>query len=425
MGKKKLAKYKKDNKDLIEDTHFINKQKQQAQDLADLKDSDLFVINSQRSQKIKLREDRFKQYNTERSKYERDKIKKLMKKPESQSKKQKKKPEVFDIWNTPEEEIGMPKISKNKKRETEIKIKAIDKIRRVVVPQTGQSYNPPALEHKKVIDQIIVEEVEELKKETQLEWELNPELRPDMQALPEELAKLKEYCARRDNKKSKAPVEKSESDEEDGPTRISVNPPVDRKNALTPKKRKKREVHKQQEKERRREKKLRQQIHKERPLGKKQLKKLRQIREYNKKREIEERERWESEGVVSKPKKLGLYKYSKPKIDFTPEEELPESFRNQKGNDKLIRDQFDSFFRRNILPKEAPPNDRKKIKGTQFKEHNTNLAKRIIREKETEGDKAIQQAREKLRQRKRQTALIRGLKMPKDGKEEEEELIQL
>lgn len=170
---------------------------------------------------------------------------------------------------------------------------------------------------------------------------------------------------------------------------------------------------------------MRQLAHKNRPLGKKHLKKLRQIKEFKKEQEIREKEKWEKEGVVSKPRKLGLYKYSKPKVDFTPEEELPESFRKQKGNDKLIRDQFDSFFRRNILPKEAPPNDRKKIKGTQFKEHNTNLAKKIMREKATEGDKAIQQAREKLRQRKRQTALIRGLKMPKDGKEEEEELIQL
>lgn len=193
MAKKKLAKYKKDNKDLIEDAHFINKEKLKAQEMNELKDSDLFVINSKPSEKIKLKEDRFKQYNTERSKYERDIIKKLMKKPAPKTKKQEKKPEVYDIWNTPEEEIGMPKISKNKKREMDIKIKAIDRIRRVVVPQTGQSYNPPALEHKKIIDQIVVEEAKELKKEIQLEQELNPELRPDIQTLPEEIAKLKEF----------------------------------------------------------------------------------------------------------------------------------------------------------------------------------------------------------------------------------------
>jgi hypothetical protein len=79
MGnQKRLRKFKKDNKDLIEDTHHINKQKVKDQDMKNLKDDDLFTINEKPSQKIKLREDRFVRYNSERSKNERDKVKKLI-----------------------------------------------------------------------------------------------------------------------------------------------------------------------------------------------------------------------------------------------------------------------------------------------------------------------------------------------------------
>lgn len=168
---------------------------------------------------------------------------------------------------------------------------------------------------------------------------------------------------------------------------------------------------------------MRQKVHKERPLGKKQLKKLKQIREYNKKMEALEKEKWEKEGVVTKPRKLGLYKYEKQTTEFVPEEELPEAFRQQKTTDSLLRDQYDSFYRRNLLPKEAPPNDRKKIKGRQYKEHDSNTAKKLKLEERKKGDKARQLAREKLRERKRRTALIRGLKAPTETKDDDEELI--
>lgn len=368
---------------------------------------------------------------------------------------------MFDIWNTPEEEMGMKKISKNRVRDRNQLNKSKDSIRRVVVPQSGQSYNPPITEHQKVIDQVVVEEIEDIRKEVQLEQELNPNLRPEMETLPEEIQRLKDLSQRKTEKSKKGAKKKPEEvvaeveveaeveadgegdgdgegererevegegegeSDQDGPTQLAYNPPADRKNALTPKQRKKREIHRQTQKERLREKKMRQVVHKNLPKGKKYMKKLRQIKEYNKDIEVQERAIWETDGVVSKARKLGMYKYSKPKVDFVPEEELPESFRNQKGTDNLIRDQFDSFYRRNLMPKEAPPNDRKKIKGVQYKQHNTTSTKRNMRDQEKMGDKALQQAREKLRLRKRQTALIRGVKPPKEGKDDEEELIMI
>lgn len=162
---------------------------------------------------------------------------------------------------------------------------------------------------------------------------------------------------------------------------------------------------------------------KDRPIGKKRRKLLLKMKREKEQKEKLEKETWEKEGIVSNPRKLGLYKYNKPKTDFSAPDELPEALRNQKGSDNLIRDQFDSFFRRNLLPVEAPPNDRKKIKEKQFKKHRNNAEKQLIREQQLKGDHARQLAREKLRERKRKTALIRGLKAPVDKKEDEDELI--
>lgn len=210
MGKKqRMRKYKKENTDLVNDITEVNAQKAQAKEMAAIKDDDLFVINEGKTEDIKaarekLAADRFKQYNKERSKYERDQIKKLMKKPNiTETKPKKKKTEkdnLFDIWNTPEEEMGMKKISKNKMRDRDILNKSKDNIKRVVLPHAGHSYNPPAAEHKKVIDQVVVEEIEDIRKEKKLEEELNPSLRPDMQNLDEEIAKLKEYCQKKEEK---------------------------------------------------------------------------------------------------------------------------------------------------------------------------------------------------------------------------------
>lgn len=437
---KRLRKYKKGNKELIEDTIEINKMNAQEEEMAQLKDDDLFVINEGKSEEIKknrdkLAADRFKLYNKERSKNERDKIKELIRK-QQKSKDEQPKPKtkthsLVDLWNTPAEELGIKKLRKAHNPQ--------DNIKRVVIPHTGHSYNPPAAEHKKLIDQVVLEEIEDIRKERKLMEELNPDLRPEAKDLPERIAKLKQLCVDKEDKMKKKrrskskkteepevePAKEAESDDEDGPTKLSVNPPVDRKNALTPWQRKMRKIEKEMKKQKLVEKKMRQRAHKNRPLGKKQLKALRRIKNYKKQLEELEKEKWEKEGVVSQPRKLGLYKYQKSKIEFVPEEELPEAFRKQKGTDALVLDQFDSFYRRNLLPKDAPPNDRKKIKGTQYKSHKSNEHKKMIRDQEKKGDRATQLAREKLRERKRRTALIRGLKAPTDTKEDDEEIIAI
>ena len=398
--------------------------------LSKLKDEDLFVINEGKSENIKanrkmLADDRFKQYNEERSKYERDKIKKLMKNPDLTKKKPKKqKEEVVDLWDTPEDQLGI-KITKNYRRDKAILDKKHDKIKRVVLPLAGQSYNPPAVEHKSVMNKVVEEVKDQVDQEKKLELELNPELRPEAQDLDERIAKLKEKCLEMTLRKGLEPVGKIESDHEsdeddDKPTRLSVNPPVDREHSLTVRGRKMRNQQLRIKRQHIIEKRARQRAHKNRPPSKKKLRENKRLKELQKKNDEEERQKWESEGVVSKPKKLGLYKYKKQKTEFVVEDNLPDSLRKQKGSESLVLDQFDSFYRRNMLPVEAPPGDLKKTKVRQYKEHQTNTEKWMRLEAKRKGDRAKEMAREKLRERKRRAAIAKGQKLEKENKDEEE-----
>lgn len=210
MGnKRRMKQFTKNTRDELEDIIEINKIKQDETEVAELKDSDLFVINEGKSEDIKrnrekLAKDRFKQYHKERSKSERDKVKKFMTKtppPPQTREKETRVKGLFDIWATPEEHIGMKKISKNKIRDRNVLSKSIDKIRRVVVPHAGQSYNPPAVEHQKVISKIVEEEVQDIQKEEKIALILNPDLRPEVKTLPEQIAKLKEFCQEKEKSK--------------------------------------------------------------------------------------------------------------------------------------------------------------------------------------------------------------------------------
>lgn len=203
-NKRRMRKYKREARDLLADIEELNKQRmverEQEQQMAKIKDEDLFVINEGKKDEIKrtrekLKQDRFKMVNSLRSKSERDKIKKIMAKTPTTQNKKNKTPQnaLFDIWNTNEEEMGMQKMGKNKKKDLEMLRRTMDSIKRVVVPHQGQSYNPPAQEHNKLIESVVIEELKDIKHEDKLDLELNPEKRPEFKELPERLAKLKEF----------------------------------------------------------------------------------------------------------------------------------------------------------------------------------------------------------------------------------------
>ncbi len=78
--------------------------------------------------------------------------------------------------------------------------------------------------------------------------------------------------------------------------------------------------------------------------------------------EQEEKERQEKQGIVLKPANVGRFKYKMKKTDFQLEDELAPSLRQLKalGTDDLLRDRFDSVFRRNMIELDAPTEAEKK-----------------------------------------------------------------
>jgi hypothetical protein len=64
----------------------------------------------------------------------------------------------------------------------------------------------------------------------------------------------------------------------------------------------------------------------------------------------------EKKGVVTKPKKIGRWKYKQRKLDYQLEDDLAGNLRQMRplGNDMLLQDRFDSVFRRNLVELDAP-----------------------------------------------------------------------
>lgn len=87
-----------------------------------------------------------------------------------------------------------------------------------------------------------------------------------------------------------------------------------------------------------------------------ETKKEKQVVELRTQAEIEERERQVSIGVVEKPANVGRFKYKMRKTDFQLEDELAPSLRQLKvqGQDDVIRERYDSVFRRNLVELDAP-----------------------------------------------------------------------
>ena len=65
---------------------------------------------------------------------------------------------------------------------------------------------------------------------------------------------------------------------------------------------------------------------------------------------------------MTKPAYTGRFKYKMRKTDFQMEDELSGSLRQLKaqGQDDLLRDRYDSVFRRNLVELDAPTNAEKK-----------------------------------------------------------------
>lgn len=63
------------------------------------------------------------------------------------------------------------------KRNTQAFLKSqMTKVKPVILPQGGLSYNPSAKEHKKVLDKVISEEIVEIESREKTNQALNPDL---------------------------------------------------------------------------------------------------------------------------------------------------------------------------------------------------------------------------------------------------------
>lgn len=84
-----------------------------------------------------------------------------------------------------------------------------------------------------------------------------------------------------------------------------------------------------------------------------------------------------NEGIVSKPQRVGRFKYKMRKTDFQMEDELAASMRQMKpktGAD-MLHERYDDIFRRNLIEPTVPEGAAGvKRKGkTQYKMHNNKM----------------------------------------------------
>ena len=90
--------------------------------------------------------------------------------------------------------------------------------------------------------------------------------------------------------------------------------------------------------------------------GAKEGRKLEEVARLRNEKLQAEKEKQEKVGIVGKPSVIGRFKYKMKKTDFQLEEELAPTLRQLKpqGTDDLLRDRYDSVFRRNFIELDAP-----------------------------------------------------------------------
>lgn len=118
-----------------------------------------------------------------------------------------------DLWNE-----DTTKASRNGSKFRTYTDTAITKVKQVVLPMGGQSYNPSAKDHKEVIQKVVEEELKEVAKAQRILKTLKPYLFKD-QTKPTEL--------------EQAAKDQDAKDDNDSDAEEIRNKPVDRGNKLT------------------------------------------------------------------------------------------------------------------------------------------------------------------------------------------------
>jgi hypothetical protein len=128
-------------------------------------DSSLYKVTKKggvaglKQKREKLKADRFKEKErSTTSRYEEEMIKKIIAKskapvPQNKAKKDNDDDDFADLWNEAPE-----KTSRNLGKFKNFTEKSRVKVNPVVVPMSGQSYNPSAKDHQEVIEKVVAEE---------------------------------------------------------------------------------------------------------------------------------------------------------------------------------------------------------------------------------------------------------------------------
>eukprot|EP00347_Sterkiella_histriomuscorum_P017776 403348038 len=393
-----------DQTELLRDIENHNTQKAMTQKLTTMKDEDLFTVNAKKQnvkgEREKLKRDRFKEKEKiYTSKTEQDLLKRFILKQERnqstgqhvQKKKSESEDEDLDIWNSSSTTASIPRkitttftsvparieIPKQKGKNfgkfQEYKKKKDIKVKAVVVPLGGQSYNPSAKDHKEVIQKVIAQEFEEVKEVERRMRHLQPYLfeKENASVAAKKAAKQKTIDDASDDDEPE-----HDSDNENGLER--TNKAVDRLNKLTKTEKNARLIKQLKQKEQQRLRKVKQHeksfeklpmfIQQDENIKRRMVNNVkRRTREADQEKQVQEKV-----GIVNRAAKLGKYNYKMKKIDFQTEEELAGNLRQLKprGPADLLVDRYDSIFRRRMLEPDEPLNsDRKRIKKAKYKWH--------------------------------------------------------
>jgi hypothetical protein len=173
-SKKKILKKanKQDLADMQEAVQEANDAKRQKKDF---KDSDLFSVNVNKAglkaKREELKKDRFKRKAPERTSIAEENIVKKYQQNLKRRQTEKDTTPSDDIW-------GGATVELPKKKRNDIKFlkTQMNRVKPVMIPEGGHSYNPSAVDHKKVIKQVITEEVKQIESEKETHKALNSHL---------------------------------------------------------------------------------------------------------------------------------------------------------------------------------------------------------------------------------------------------------
>ena len=376
MGKNK-KKAKLTNEELMDTVEFINNERREKEKNAKIATEDLFTTNTAKdglkAKREKLKADRFKETLQQRtSKTETVLIKRMVSKMENREKmglepvKKSVIPksrkfnhddtlgDLEDIWATPKEVV-----SKKFQRYVDgFAKKDTINVKQVVKPQGGQSYNPSIKDHKNLLKKVSVVEEDGVKKNLKELARVLPITYADREIQAAEPAEGEEEESEVDSSEEEIDMDKP----------LAVNDPIDRLDIKTQTQRNRDMLSKlkqQKIKEEVEKRKFAKDIERLENLTKQAENEAKQSKnriELKNRKHEEEVHKQEVTGLISKPKKLGRFKYKQRKTDYQLEEELSGNLRQLKplGGDLLLQDRFDSIFRRNLVEPDAPAQNEKK-----------------------------------------------------------------